>query len=323
MAANVAPSRVDRCGSSPVDDGVVRVGSATEVGIRWAESTWRRRTTKVRPLTGGWTSTMLGLTGHDGERAVLRLMTKEPWRRHAAGLLSREAAVQRQLQRSSIPVPRSIALDPSGDTAGAPAHLMSWLPGRLCLTSAADDVLAALAQVLVDIHQFDPGPDRPREYQSWATPGKRVMPPWARRGQLWSQAFALLEQPAPAYAGTFLHRDFHLGNLLWSQGRVSGVVDWVETSWGPANLDVAHAATYLAMLHGVEAGVRFTNVYRRRAGGRHDEDEFRYWNVMDIVGYLPDPAKVVQPWRDSGLDISDDLARSRLEQRLEQVLRPQ
>ncbi|WP_433718594.1 hypothetical protein ACQP2Y_30395 [Actinoplanes sp. CA-051413] len=95
------------------------------------------------------------------------------------------------------------------------------------------------------------------------------------------------------------------------------MVDWVETSWGPADLDVAHAPTYLAMLHGAEAGDRFVHACRRRTGERPDE------NVMDIVGYLPDPAKVVQPWRDSGLPISDDLARHRLEQRLGDVLRAQ
>ncbi|BEL05637.1 hypothetical protein Q0Z83_038280 [Actinoplanes sichuanensis] len=296
---------------------------ATGIGVEvgWAESAWQRRIVDVRPLTGGWTSTMSTLTGDDGDRAVLRLMTKEPWRRHAAGLLAREATVQQQLDGSPIPAPRSIALDLSGTAAGAPAHLMSWLPGRLRLDSATDDVLATLAQTLVDIHHFEPGRNRPRDYQSWAPPSKRVMSPWMRRPELWSRAFELLEQPAPDYAGRFLHRDFHLGNLLWSRGRISGVVDWVETSWGPADLDVAHASTYLAMLHGIEASVRFTDAYRRRTDACRDEDRFRYWNVMDIVGYLPDPVKVVQPWRDSGLDISDDLARGRLEQRLEHVLR--
>lgn len=266
---------------------------------------------------------MLRLTGEDGEQAVLRLMTKEPWRRHAPGLLAREAAVQQQLRSSELPVPQSIALDLSGDAAGAPAHLMSWLPGRLCLDDATDDVLETLARTLVTIHRFEPGPDRPREYQSWASPAKRVLPPWAQRQPLWRAAFELLEQPAPSYTGTFLHRDFHLGNLLWSGGRITGVVDWVETSWGPADLDVAHAATYLAMLHGAEAGARFAHAYRRRTGERLDEEAFRFWNVMDIVGYLPDPAKVVQPWRDSGRPISDDLARHRLEQRLGDVLRAQ
>ena len=286
----------------------------TGVEIDWAASVWLRRIIRVRPLTGGWTSTMLALTADNGEQAVLRLMTRQPWRRHAAGLLAREAAVQQHLAGTPIPAPRSLAVDLSGDAAGAPAHLMSRLPGRLCLDSAADDVLAAMAQVLAEIHRFDPGRERPRDYQSWAPPSKRVVPPWARRPTLWKRAFELLDQPSPPYAGTFLHRDFHLGNLLWSRGRISGVVDWVETSWGPADLDVAHAATYLAMLHGADAATRLTD-----SCGRRLDDAFRYWNVLDIVGYLPDPAKVAQPWRDAGLEIGDDLAGSRLEQRLESV----
>jgi hypothetical protein len=40
--------------------------------------------------------------------------------------------------------------------------------------------------------------------------------------------------------------------------RISGVVDWVETSWGPADLDVAHCSTNLVLLHGVPAGIRAT-----------------------------------------------------------------
>ena len=149
-----------------------------------------------------------------------------------------------------------------------------------------------------------------REYQSWAAPAKRVVPLWSEHGARWEEAFAVLEQPAPAYVGTFLHRDFHLGNVLWSHGRISGVVDWVETSWGPAELDVAHAAACLAMLHGPAAATSFCGSAPR----------VRYWHVMDIVGYLPDPAKMAQPWRDAGRDVGDDLARRRLEQWLGHVL---
>ncbi|MBU2665354.1 aminoglycoside phosphotransferase family protein [Actinoplanes bogorensis] len=287
--------------------------AAVRVGVEWAESVWPRRVVEARVLVGGWTSTLVGLTGEDGAQAVLRLMTKEPWRRHAAGLLERESAVQKELAGSLIPAPRSIALDTAGARAGAPAHLMTRLPGRLCLDDATDGVLAVLAGALADIHRFVPEGSRPRDYQSWAPMGKRVVPGWAKRPELWNGAFALLGRAAPAYEGTFLHRDFHLGNVLWSQGRVTGVVDWVETSWGPAALDVAHAATYLAMLHGAEAAARFTRAY-----GPHDEHE--YWSVMDIVGYLPDPVKVAGPWRDAGLDVGDDLARGRLEEYLAQVL---
>ncbi|WP_442818505.1 phosphotransferase [Streptomyces sp. NBC_01320] len=57
----------------------------------------------------------------------------------------------------------------------------------------------------------------------------------------------------------------HPGNVLFTgpdgNPRVSGVVDWVETSWGPADLDVAHCSTALAVLHGVPAGMRFADLY--------------------------------------------------------------
>ncbi|GAB2586930.1 hypothetical protein Aab01nite_50890 [Paractinoplanes abujensis] len=272
--------------------------------LAWAARVWRPPA-EVRELRGGYTSTMLALTADDGERAVLRLMTKQPWRRHAPGLLTREASVQRQLHGSPVPAPRSLAVD----LTGTPAHLMSWQPGRPRLDDAP---VAPAARMLAEIHRFDPGPDRPRAFQSWAPPAKRVVPPWTTRPALWEAAFAVLAAPAPAYEGVFLHRDYHLGNLLWEGDRISGVVDWVETSWGPAALDVAHATTYLAMLHGVPAAERFA-----RACGTA---EVRYWSVMDVVGYLPDPVKVAQPWRDAGVEISDRTARRRLEERLETVL---
>jgi aminoglycoside phosphotransferase (APT) family kinase protein len=292
--------------------------SGPAAGIRWAESVWQRRVVAARRLTGGWTSTILRLTASDGQQAVLRLMTKQPWRRHAPGLLARESSVHDQLAASAIPAPRSIGVDLSGAEAGVPAHLMSYLPGRLCLDRPT--AIEPLAALLAEIHRFDPGPARPREYQSWADADKRVVPSWARRSDLWERAFEQIEQPPPAYTGTFLHRDFHLGNVLWTGDRVSGVVDWVETSWGPAELDVAHASTYLAMLHGAEPAAGFADAYDRHTLRHRTAPGSRYWNVLDIVGYLPDPAKVAQPWRDLGLSISNELARTRLEQWLEVLL---
>jgi aminoglycoside phosphotransferase (APT) family kinase protein len=103
--------------------------------------------------------------------------------------------------------------------------------------------------MLGQIHAFRPDERaRPREYQSWAFEAKRVVPDWANQAELWREAFALLAGGPPAYEPVFLHRDFHLGNVLWEDTTVTGVVDWVETSW--ARLDAAHCRTYLAMLHG-------------------------------------------------------------------------
>lgn len=288
--------------------------------ISWAEDVWERRIHDSQALRGGWTSTVLRVTSRDGEQAVLRLMTKEPWRTHAAALLRREVETQRDLLRTALPAPETLALDLDGSHAGAPAHLMTLLPGSLELTRSTEPVLSAVAHLLIEIHAFDPGVRRPRTYQSWAPPAKRVVPGWAGSPALWLQAFEMLEEQPPAFRGTFLHRDFHLGNILWEGDRVSGVVDWVETSWGPAALDVAHATTYLAMLHGLQAAEHFGSLYDDLAPGRAQTSGRRYWQVMDIVGYLPDPSKVTRPWRELGIEITDDLARRRLEGYLASVL---
>lgn len=290
-------------------------GVDLERAAAWAGEVLGAPVSDVRGLSGGWTSTMLGLTVADGRRAVLRLMTKEPWRTHAPGLLARESHVQGQLAGSRVPAPQSLALDLTGSLAGVPAHLMSWLPGSLALGRADDRMVGELALMLATVHAFDPGSDRPRDYQSWAAPSKRVVPAWARRPDLWREAFARLDEPAPPYPGTFLHRDFHLGNVLWRPdgGGICGVVDWVETSWGPAALDVAHTSTYLAMLHGPDVAQRFASEYDEQTGGPPPDPDRRYWQVLDIVGCLPDLTKIVQPWRELGVDVSDELACSRLE----------
>lgn len=75
----------------------------------------------------------------------------------------------------------------------------------------------------------------------------------------------------PEYRGRFLHRDFHPGNVLFDRDEsrrlfVSGVVDWMETSWGPSDLDVVHCSTTHALLYGVEAGLDFPRRYLAAGG---------------------------------------------------------
>lgn len=268
----------------------------------------------ARTLTGGWTSTMLALrlgpgdAGGTGHEVVLRLMTREPWRTHGEGLTMRESEVQRMLADTPVPAPHSLALDAAGRDCGFPAHLMSLVPGQVEADRIDASSLDRVAELLATIHEVTPTIDV-RYYQSWAWEAKYVVPPWASDAALWEEAFTLLRAGAPSHESCFIHRDFQPRNLLWSGDRVSGVVDWVETSIGPAWLDVAHFCTNLAIRHGNGPADLFAEAYAARTG-REPEP---YFDVMDVVGFLPPPGK-------EGF-LRDDAERRRLEDRLGSVLR--
>jgi aminoglycoside phosphotransferase (APT) family kinase protein len=239
-------------------------------------------------LPGGLTSTMLAVRHGDGTSSVLRLMTNEPWRTHGAELVTREREAQLAMAGTPVPAPTSLALDAEGAVAGAAAHLMSRLPGA---PLEEDEELGgtrrqAMADLLATIH--DQRPAQPfRTFQSWAWEEKWVVPPWTRHPGSWQRAFEVLAGPAPAHEPTFLHRDFSHRNLLWSDDAITGVVDWVETSTGPAWLDAAHAASNLALAHGTGPAHDFVRRYARTTGRPAEA----HWLVMDAVGYLPPPGK--------------------------------
>jgi hypothetical protein len=99
---------------------------------------------------------------------------------------------------------------------------------------------------------------------------------------------------------------------------ITGVVDWVETSWGPADLDVAHCSTALALLHGVRAGMQLTAHYVAAGGTLSDDPaDHLYWRVLDALAFAPDAEKVAEPWRELG---REDLTSAVLTQRLEEYL---
>ncbi|MEU7379914.1 alpha/beta fold hydrolase [Streptomyces sp. NPDC042207] len=266
-------------------------------------------------LCGGSSAQMRALALDDGTGLVLRTFVKPFFRRHAPGLLTREAAVLGLLAgRDGIPAPAPVAVDASAEHCDHPSLLMSQLAGRVRLDE--EDLAARLdllAAQLVRIHGVVPD-ERPRRYQAWTSP-ERVR---ARPGALWERAVDVLRREPPEYEGCFLHRDFHPGNVLFTGAgddlRISGVVDWVETSWGPADLDVAHCSTALALLHGPEPGLRFRDRYEAH-GGRPlaDGPDHLYWRLLDALHYAPDAAGLAGPWRELGrTDLTAEVLGDRL-----------
>jgi aminoglycoside phosphotransferase (APT) family kinase protein len=251
--------------------------------LAWAEVVLGARITDTSKLSGGLTSTMLALTDAAGRRSVLRLMTNEPWRTHGFDLTQREASALQALESTAVPAPASLSLDADGRHAGVAAHLMSRLPGDP-LADVDDVGVTAMATLLAVIHEVEP---TFRTYESWAWEAKRITPAWTKHPASWQRAFDILAEAPPSYEPTFLHRDYSHRNLLWGGSEITGVVDWVETSTGPAWLDAGHAATNLALAFGPEPARAFLERYAALTGRALE----KYWLVMDAVGFLPPPGR--------------------------------
>ncbi|MFF0088831.1 alpha/beta fold hydrolase [Streptomyces canus] len=271
-------------------------------------------------LSGGWSSQMRRLTLDDDTELVLRSFVKPFFRLHAPGLLAREASVLALLaDADGVPAPEPVAVDATAEHCDHPSLLMSRLPGRIRVDEEDDEEdlerrLDLLAAQLVRIHRVVPE-ERPRTYQAWTRPEKVQ----GVRGPLWERAVDVIRQDPPPYEGRFLHRDFHPGNVLFTGAgadlRISGVVDWVETSWGPADLDVAHCSTALALLHGPEHGLAFGQRYEAHGGHRlADGPDHLYWRLLDALAYCPDAAKLAGPWRELGrTELTPQVLGGRLE----------
>ena len=263
-------------------------------------------------LTGGWSAQMRRLTLDDGTELALRTFVKPFFRRHAPGLLAREAEILCLLaEQEGVPAAELIGVDATGEHCDHPSLLMSVLPGRVRVDEEELDArVDLLAGQLARIHRTVPR-ERPRTYQAWTSPS--AVPAG------WERAVDVIRRDPPPYDGCFLHRDFHPGNVLFTGSgaglRVSGVVDWVETSWGPADLDVAHCSTALALLHGPEYGLGFRERYEARGGRRlADGPEHLYWRLLDALAYVPDAAKLAGPWRELGrTDLTPEVLGTRLE----------
>lgn len=268
----------------------------------------RERIVRTEALHGGITAEMRRLTigTRDGGTRDLVLRTFVNVER-AEDWLNREAGALTLLAGTDVPAPGLVAVDPTAAHCEYPSLLMTHLAGRTVLDDEGLETrVPLLARQLVAIHALRPA-ERPREYESWTTADTVVVPKGADAAA-WAAATDVIRNPAPPYEGRFLHRDFQPGNVLFdvlsaspAGARITGVVDWSQPSWGPADLDVAHCSTNLALLHGRVWGLRFAQEYER-AGGvlAAAASERLYWRVRDGLAFSEEVQLMAQSWQEAG-----------------------
>jgi aminoglycoside phosphotransferase (APT) family kinase protein len=278
---------------------------------------------EVAAVGGGITDTKWLLRLAAGGPLVIRWADPQVWGATGREHVRREALACRLLAGSTLPVPRLVADDVDGAAAGGPATLLTWRPGRVRLDGLGPVAMTALARLAAMVHrQAVPLEQRPPTF-SYRGSAEPEVPGWTRRPEVWRRAIDLWTAGAPPTPFGLLHRDFHLGNTLWEGDRVSGLIDWAETSWGPPDLDVAHLCADFAMLHAAADAEAFRAAYVRE-GGRldPDPDAARFWLVSDILGFLPDPAHILAAVGSGRPDLSPAAVRSGLEDLLVRTVGP-
>jgi aminoglycoside phosphotransferase (APT) family kinase protein len=252
------------------------------------------RVLSVEPLAGGTSSAVHAVRVDNGASGplelVLRRFVRLDWLAEEPDLASREAAALEVLAEIALPTPRLVAVDADGSVAGEPSVLMTRLPGWIEWDPpAVDGFLRALAQPLPVIHSVavPQGVSLP-DYAPY--PLRMHRPPvWASRPDVWERAIALLESPPPAACeGVFIHRDYHPGNVLWEDGRVTGIVDWVNASIGSPWADVGHCRMNVFSELGDDAADRFLQLYRAVSG--RTDDYHPYWDISAAIGGLDEDA---------------------------------
>lgn len=208
-----------------------------------------------------------------GHELVLKRYVDRAWLAREPDLAEREARVLRLLEAATVPAPELVAVDGDGSVTGAPSLLMTRLDGRHQWQPPS---IEAFARVGVAIHAVPPpaGFRRYRRYHRdrFETPASSV----------WQEAVAVMDgiDVDVIEPRGFIQRDHHAGNVLWSGGRVSGVIDWVEACEGPLAIDAARARVNLVWEVGLEAAREYS-----RCEGVIVDPVCDVLDALDCLGY--------------------------------------
>jgi len=247
--------------------------------LAWVERELAVRVVGLRRLTGGITAAVHRLTVEhvpSGRRQSVVLRQYEQ-----CDEVPRETSILREAADAGLPAPRPLAASPAGTEAGGyPSVLLEYLPGRVDLSPADPSRwLHQMAHAAVRIHDAAIAAAPP--FDIWLDPERFTVPATASRPELWRTLAQVLAQPESPRDERFIHGDYQHFNVLWSRGRLTGVVDWAFAASGPPDIDVGHCRLNLAVLFGADWAERFRHAYEARAARRVDP----WWDLYAIASY--------------------------------------
>jgi len=259
----------------------------------------------IRRMTGSFTNDAYGVEAISGTGTRFRVVV----RRYAPFGGDRSAKAKTEfhglglLHTHGLPVPEPLYLDEDGAVLGAPAIVMSFLPGHQVL-EPPDPLQYArrLTLMLVKIHAV-PFNDADREFLLDANADslwflKRKIIPNRIAGHelgpdVWraTKDLAASALPVPAVVS---HCDFQPGNILWAGGEIAAVIDWEEAGYADPGLDLAYTRMDLTLRGMHDAAAHLVQVYEDEMG--HPTENLALWELAAGTRLMPDPAFVAGEW---------------------------
>lgn len=284
----------------------------------WIEKKIGAPVQSVKRLPGSTSSTLYEVEMAE-TTIVVRQIDNAEWLMEEPDLIQHEAASLEKMATSGLFAPTLLALDETGEKSGLPSVLMTKVEGKVELLPADFEAwVDGLAKVLSDIHRIEVG-DFPWKYEPYTKREDVQMPEWTNKLDVWQVAFERLQGTQPTFRETFIHRDFHPANVLWLDGKVSGVVDWPNACRGPAGIDVGHCRVNLALLYSVEVADLFLQAYVKYAGDSFTYDS--YWDIVSVFDFLDGPPTVYSGWAAFGVTgLTDAMMEKRMDLFMECVI---
>lgn len=239
-------------------------------------------------------------------------------------MAGRETRALELMQRANIPAPAPIWIDSDG-VFEEQAILVSFVEGEPDLTpSNPFDWAEKLASVLTRIHDirlegddlemFPPGVgENMRKIQE--NPEMVLEHPLGedllRRRVMFGNRDLESEE-------VFSHTDFWPGNTLWSDGDLTAVLDWESPATGDREMDVAYCSLDIRYLGMDKVADHFIKTYRELAGD--SLPNLNYWEAVGLCRPMPDIAQWVPVWVSMGRNVTEEKARARFTEVLEDFL---
>lgn len=248
------------------------------------------RLVSVNPLKGGVSSDARKLvfeTDRGTEAVVERRPRDMPGKPPAAERAALEAALLARLPGLGVPAPRLRRFDPP-DTL-----VLDFLEGGTePPPGAPGGLIGPMAEALAALHRL--GPEHGLPAMRTFTDPLPDLKAW--RPELFGPG-AVQAPACPPFAGSprLLHGDFWMGNLLWREGRLAGLLDWEDACLGDPMAELAAARCDLHSRFGVHAADDLAKAYAALAPV--DRARLAWWDLymptaqltfMDGWGLPPD-----------------------------------